>query len=86
MIDCNKCKRDPICHTPDKHTGGCHSYEEANPDVVRVVRCKDCKYWNIREGNDLNKKYFCAVDDMWCKPARAADDFCSYGERKNNEN
>lgn len=38
MIDCSKCKRDSICHTPDKHVGGCHSYEEADPDVVRVVR------------------------------------------------
>ena len=43
-------------------------------DVVEVVRCKDCKHW--------------------CEPACQikvsqhglySDDFCSYGERKENE-
>jgi hypothetical protein len=54
-------------------------------DVVPVVRCKDCKHWNIRTGNDPSLKYYCNADGMWCKPVRSADDFCSYGERKDNE-
>ena len=42
-----------------------------NPDVFAVVRCKDCKYHN----------------NLWCPMIPAFewtedDDFCSYGERK----
>lgn len=51
-------------------------------DVVEVTRCKDCKHWCIQEGNDVNQSYFCSRDKMWCMPTRKADDFCSYGERK----
>lgn len=50
-------------------------------DAVEVVRCKDCKHYE--------------EDTMWCKvnskprsetyPNWYADDFCSYGERKDDE-
>ena len=46
-------------------------------DVIPVVRCKDCKYWKI--------------DVPLCRHEKSAkwemdgDDFCSYGERKDNE-
>lgn len=39
-------------------------------DYVRVVRCKDCKYWN-GEGK------YCDYD-----MSGLADDFCSWGERR----
>ena len=39
-------------------------------DVVEVVRCKDCKWW---DGNDCKARDIDVVD---------VDDFCSYGERK----
>ena len=43
-------------------------------DAVEVVRCKDCKHWDA----DL---YWC--DKKW---GRMFDnDYCSYGERKSNE-
>ena len=51
-------------------------------DAVPVVRCEDCIHWGKMDGNDENKRYFCYVDGMWCKPARRKNDFCSYGERK----
>lgn len=51
------------------------------PDVVQVVRCKDCKnfdsrnwycyYWDYEPGSSPNR-----VDD---------DDFCSHGERKDEK-
>ena len=46
-------------------------------DVVRVIRCKDCKYWERRL---VNAKGFtiCAASGMDI----TADDFCSYGERR----
>ena len=46
--------------------------ENAKPaDVVEVVRCKDCKWW---DGNDCKARDIDVVD---------VDDFCSYGEKKN---
>ena len=36
-------------------------------ESVKVVRCKDCKHWHI---------------DSHCDGYRSADDFCSWGERK----
>lgn len=51
-------------------------------DAVEVVRCKDCKYY---------KKGSCELHSVWpdeystgydCRPDD--DDFCSYGERREN--
>lgn len=42
-------------------------------DVVEVVRCKDCKYW---DGDKCTGRDIFIVDD---------DEFCSYGEKKDNE-
>lgn len=48
-------------------------------DVVQVVRCKDCKYWDDTEAEPL-----CEVlhdgDGVMYSPE--PDDFCSYGERR----
>ena len=45
-------------------------------DAVEVVRCADCKYW-------CEDTLSCTIgnhyDDNWY-----AEDFCSYGERKDN--
>ena len=50
-------------------------------DAVEVVRCKDCKY---RYYNEYQEMYCCerladGFDTVVCQ-----DDFCSYGERKDN--
>ena len=54
-------------------------------DVVEVVRCKDCKYGNflIQDGQEIVS---CTNEappfaDYFCPPMRL-DDFCSYGERR----
>ena len=41
-------------------------------DVVPVVRCRDCKHWKSYYGR-------CYKHDEY---GMASDDFCSYGERK----
>ena len=56
-------------------------------DAVEVVRCKDCKWY--KEGKLLAPNKFCfrlkhptenrSVGYNFCE-----DDFCSYGERKDN--
>ena len=45
---------------------------------AEVVRCKDCKAWNRYEPASVSGR--CG---FLCK-MRMDDDFCSYGERKNN--
>ena len=46
-------------------------------DVVEVVRCKECIYWNKRTVN--NKGFIiCSASGMEIH----TEDFCSYGERK----
>lgn len=47
--------------------------DEAAPDAVEVVRCKNCKHLFFK---DLSA--FCPYSVGPCKP----DDFCSHGERK----
>ena len=42
-------------------------------DVVQVVRCKDCKAYDKEVG-------YCEAMGFTCE----MDDFCSYGERKDN--
>ena len=53
--------------------------EDVEPaDVVPVVRCKDCKNWQTDWNPSIPDRHYCAVMDSMMK----ADDFCSYGERK----
>ena len=54
-------------------------YEDS--DAVSVVRCNDCKYW--QDNNDGYPHEEC----RWGHGETPdANDFCSYGERKNNGN
>ena len=56
-------------------------------DVVQVVRCKDCKYY--REGEIFKDTKFCfrlrGDNDKPVGYNFSEDDFCSRGERKDNE-
>lgn len=47
-------------------------------DVVPVVRCKDCKYYKPNE-------YECGCEFAGGLPYVKADDYCSYGERKETD-
>lgn len=49
-------------------------------DVVEVVRCKDCKYYQ-----DNNDGYPHGECRWQTDETPNADDFCSYGERKDEE-
>ena len=46
-------------------------------DVAPVVRCKDCKYW--QDNNDGYPHEECR---WWHGETPYANDFCSYGERR----
>jgi repressor LexA len=53
-------------------------------DVVEVVRCKDCKHWYEQEGVCL-KIYSAGAVSSYAWQFRNPDDYCSYGERKDND-
>ena len=49
-------------------------------DAVEVVRCKDCKHYMLWEDSVEHKTCAKAIGLMASDP----EDFCSYGERKDN--
>ena len=59
-------------------------------DVAEIVRCEDCKYWlpHTQYGYDAHNGTYCNYcnahmpDDDFEAETWDADDFCSYGERK----
>ena len=51
-------------------------------DAIPVIRCRDCKYFSI---DQYSKTIYCANDNVYGFPNQKPDDFCSRGERKNNE-
>lgn len=68
---------------------GARLYVENAPaaDVVEVVRCKDCNHFADAKGKDTGKpcgygqcKLPTGVRGIVC-----ADDFCSFGERRESE-
>ena len=54
-------------------------------DAVEVVRCNECIHWYEPEGVCL-KIYSDGAVSPYAWQDRNPDDFCSYGERKNNGN
>lgn len=54
--------------------------ESPTIDAVPVVRCKDCKCWMEWTNNTGNCSRFAL---NWI--GTDADDFCSFGERKDND-
>lgn len=61
-------------------------------DAVVVTRCKECEHAERYERTDGTVGYYCGqtqntftYGERWdraFKPAKEADDFCSYGERR----
>ena len=70
-------------------------HEVPAADVAPVVRCKDCEYSERYERTNETAGYYCGhpqnsftYGERWdrvFKPVKEADDFCSYGERKDND-
>ena len=51
-------------------------------DAVEVVRCKDCKSWEQYNACDGTKPHRCMNHDAIFYKRTKPDDFCSYGERR----
>lgn len=70
----------------------CVLHDMPTADVESVVRCKDCEHAERYERADGGTGYYCGhpqnsftYGERWnrvFKPAKEANDFCSYGERR----
>ncbi len=90
MSICKDCFHSYVCEQFNEHrecdNKKCHfAYDHFVPtaDVVKVVRCKDCKYcevfYPIKEiGEEAIKGHCCRLHNSY----RKQTDFCSYGELK----
>ena len=85
MYNCEKCIHEELCDQPGRQLWGhltketdCSDFKDST-NFVEVVRCKDCKHLGFKGLCDgvCNKKMVGII-----KP----DDFCSHGERRDNEN
>ena len=65
MKDCNTCRK-------FKKHAWCVKCEYEPKDLVDVVRCKDCRYWD-----NYNDVMVC----MLSGGIKCIGDYCSYGER-----
>lgn len=81
LIDADELKGKAIADPDDgEYFVYCQDIDEApTVDAVPVVRCKDCKYYKPDE-------YECGCDFAGGLPYVKAGDFCSYGERNEDEN
>lgn len=59
----------------------CYVRDMPAADVAPVVRCKDCKYGDYDSKPDGAMVCLRTKDGFW----RKETDFCSYGERKDND-
>ena len=68
---------DSMCTFPD-----CYVAENIEQlPTIDIVRCKECRWWlkNLTEDDEDEAYLHCPIEDG------SADDFCSYGERKESE-
>ena len=68
-------------------TGGCvQQYIDQSPtvDAVEVVRCKDCKFYELKWHVTDGKQRMCCENNKGIWTSTPPDAFCSYGERKDN--
>lgn len=55
---------------------------DLGPDVVKVVRCKDCKWFVDNNGGEWYGCKMFQVVRITPEDAPKPDDFCSYGEAR----
>lgn len=86
---CQNCRfNDGMAYTSNpvkyKCTFDGNFYEGLHPchlDLAPVIRCKECKLWEKIESSLLGE-VMCCTGQGDVKIQKAADDFCSYGERR----
>lgn len=89
LIDANRL-RDAFLGMPNCYNGFSDSYDKAmivdmvdeqpTVDAVPVVWCKECRFYRFYDGT-FGKGWMCFENNT----ARHGDDYCSRGERKDDE-
>ena len=76
---CNNCNHKLVCHYYDKTAEECNHFQDKEK-CVEVVRCKHCVSFGVYKctGNGYCRHYKGLVDP---KPYN----FCSYGERRDDD-
>lgn len=77
LAQLERCARDPYHETHylrDEVINTIRRMEAA--DVVEVVRCKDCKWFN---------RFGCAIEMVDFTDRPTENDYCSFGEREDDE-
>ena len=87
MTTCKDCLHYDICTfhiTGNENERCCHFKNKA--DVVEVVRCKDCKHKVNFCGRIMcGRLMYRLSDGVGGLTATTSENFCSYGERKDDE-
>ena len=87
MVTCNRCDHFMVCQYTGNNVDECSQYK-SHANAVEVVRCKDCRFWRDTwvAPDGITEHGYCHLeesDDVVV--GRWDDDFCSYGERKDND-
>ena len=78
MSICHKCNHRSVCGFQDDTTLSCNHFQK------EVTLCENCQYWT-KDGNGYcDDESYCGNPNGLDNYAHA-DDFCSYGEVRNNE-
>lgn len=65
-------------HYPSWYTNRIKALPSADNEVVR---CKDCRWWNGNQ-ETMHNNHLCRNWSKFGGIGTSADDFCSYGERR----
>ena len=90
LIDVRDCPCDGCKAKPCGHPARCAKFTlwlNKTVDAVPVVRCKDCRFWEFSWTATAikNSHGYCNLEDAdGVKVGRWDENFCSYGERKDN--
>lgn len=93
MILCEKCLHEEVCDQSSRQMWSAMAGEtecsdfKNKADLVEVVRCKDCRSAYI---NSFSAQSGVALCRFWTNRSQSQvvmqqDDFCSYGERREEE-
>lgn len=91
MATCKECIHFEVCEpytAPDEsypEVGGCYGFKSKD-EFVHVVRCKDCQHFYEINGKDSGKPcgYGQCLKPLLMPMLVNADEFCSNGERREN--
>ena len=96
LINADKLRKD-VLDLPNCYNGFSDTYDKAmiidlvdeqpTVDAEPVVRCKDCKYFDhsdFGKGEEYWCKRFVSTDDYTHCHKVSEDDFCAWGERREN--